>query len=169
MDTLVALGTGVAFVVSVYYAGQFFYADYCAGKGEMQYVPLLANAVHYLYFESSAVVIALISLGKYLELKAKSRTSLAIKSLMDLSPKTVLRLKENGEQERIGTEYVFPQDMLFIPKGEQIPVDGVLVKGESSLDTSAITGEYMPFAVKEGDTLISGSAFGKREGHFRLH
>ncbi len=157
MDTLVALGTGVAFVVSVYYAGQFFYSDYCAGKGEMQYVPLLANAVHYLYFESSAVVIALISLGKYLELKAKSRTSLAIKSLMDLSPKTVLRLKENGEQERIGTEYVFPQDMLFIPKGEQIPVDGVLVKGESSLDTSAITGEYMPFAVKEGDTLISGS------------
>lgn len=152
MDTLVALGTGVAFVVSVYYAGQFFYADYFAHNGEM-----LKNAVHYLYFESSAVVIALISLGKYLELKAKSRTSLAIKSLMDLSPKTVLRIKENGEQERIGTEYVFPQDVLFIPKGEQIPVDGVLVKGESSLDTSAITGEYMPFSVKEGDTLISGS------------
>lgn len=152
MDTLVALGTGVAFVVSVYYAGQFFYADYFVRSAQM-----LKNAVHYLYFESSAVVIALISLGKYLELKAKSRTSLAIKSLMDLSPKTVLRVKENGEQERIGTEYVFPQDVLFIPKGEQIPVDGVLVKGESSLDTSAITGEYMPFAVKEGDSLISGS------------
>lgn len=152
MDTLVALGTGVAFAVSLYYAGQFFYADYVAHSPEM-----LKNAVHYLYFESSAVVIALISLGKYLELKAKSRTGLAIKSLMDLSPKTVLRLKENGEQERIGTEYVFPQDLLFIPKGEQIPVDGVLLKGESSLDTSAITGEYMPFAVKEGDALISGS------------
>ena len=162
MDTLVALGTGVAFLVSAYYAGQFLYAEYMAefrqGAQEAAvYGEMMKTAVHYLYFESSAVVIALISLGKYLELKAKSRTSLAIKSLMDLSPKTVLRLKENGEQERIGTEYVFPRDVLFIPKGEQIPVDGILVKGESSLDTSAITGEYMPYAVKEGDTLISGS------------
>lgn len=158
MDTLVALGTGVAFLVSAYYAGQFLYAEYKQGTQEFaHYSEMMKTAVHYLYFESSAVVIALISLGKYLELKAKSRTSLAIKSLMDLSPKTVLRIKENGEQERIGTEYVFPHDVLFIPKGEQIPVDGILVKGESSLDTSAITGEYMPYAVKEGDTLISGS------------
>lgn len=158
MDTLVALGTGVAFLVSAYYAGQFLYAEYRQTAQELAaYSDVMKNAVHYLYFESSAVVIALISLGKYLELKAKSRTSLAIKSLMDLSPKTVLRLKENGEQERIGTEYVFPRDVLFIPKGEQIPVDGVLVKGESSLDTSAITGEYMPYVVKEGDELISGS------------
>lgn len=158
MDTLVALGTGVAFLVSAWYAGQFLYAEYKQGAQELAaYGDIMKNAVHYLYFESSAVVIALISLGKYLELKAKNRTSLAIKSLMDLSPKTVLRLKENGEQERIGTEYVFPRDVLFIPKGEQIPVDGVLVKGESSLDTSAITGEYMPYVVKEGDELISGS------------
>ncbi len=158
MDTLVALGTGVAFLVSAYYAGQFLYAEYKPGAQELAvYSEMMKTAVHYLYFESSAVVIALISLGKYLELKAKSRTSLAIKSLMDLSPKTVRRIKENGEQECIGTEYVFPHDMLFIPKGEQIPVDGILVKGESSLDTSAITGEYMPYAVKEGDTLISGS------------
>lgn len=158
MDTLVALGTGVAFLVSAWYAGQFLYAEYREGMQETaDYADIMKNAVHYLYFESSAVVIALISLGKYLELKAKNRTSLAIKSLMDLSPKTVLRLKENGEQERIGTEYVFPRDVLFIPKGEQIPVDGVLVKGESSLDTSAITGEYMPYVVKEGDELISGS------------
>lgn len=157
MDTLVALGTGVAFIVSFYYAIQFFRADFMLKNGETEYALLLKHAVHYLYFESSAVIIALISLGKYLELKAKSRTSLAIKSLMDLSPKTVIRIKENGGQERIGTEHVFPEDTLLIPKGEQIPVDGILVKGESSLDTSAITGEYMPYPVKEGDSLISGS------------
>lgn len=154
MDTLVALGTGVAFIVSFYYAIQFFRADFMLKNGETEYALLLKHAVHYLYFESSAVIIALISLGKYLELKAKSRTSLAIKSLMDLSPKTVIRIKENGGQERIGTEHVFPEDTLLIPKGEQIPVDGILVKGESSLDTSAITGEYMPYPVKEGTVLF---------------
>lgn len=175
MDTLVALGTGVAFLVSLYYGIRIFYCEYMlgfdtyAGMGLytdaydsdkalwLYYGNSLLAGLHYIYFESSAMVIALVSLGKYLELRAKSRTSSAIKALMDLSPKTVIRVKENGGQERIGTEHIFPGDMLFIPKGEQIPADGVLIDGESSLDTSAITGEYMPFAVKPGDSLVSGS------------
>lgn len=175
MDTLVALGTGVAFLVSLYYSIRICYCEYMlsletyAGMGLytdafdsdkalwLYYGNSLLEALHYIYFESSAMVVALVSLGKYLELRAKSRTSSAIKALMDLSPKTVIRIKENGEQERIGTEHIFPGDMLFIPKGEQISADGVLVSGESSLDTSAITGEYMPFAVQPGDSLVSGS------------
>lgn len=166
MDTLVALGTGVAYLVSLFFCFVLCYAEYAQANldswGSVAFFRYAAfrfaeTSLHYIYFESSAVVIALISLGKYLELKAKSRTSSAIKALMDLSPKTVVRIKENGEQERVGTEHVFPDDVLLIPKGEQVPVDGILLKGESSLDTSAVTGEYMPYSVKEGDTLISGS------------
>lgn len=161
MDTLVALGTGVAYLVSLFFCFVLCYAEYAQANAEpwesADFSRMAAMSLHYIYFESSAVVIALISLGKYLELRAKSRTSSAIKALMDLSPKTVVRIKENGEQERVGTEHVFPDDVLLIPKGEQVPVDGILLKGESSLDTSAITGEYMPYPVKEGDTLISGS------------
>lgn len=186
MDTLVALGTGVAFLVSLYYGIRILYCEYMLGFETyadmglytdafdsdkalwLYYGNSLLEGLHYIYFESSAMVIALVSCGKYLELKAKSRTSLAIKSLMDLSPKTVLRVREDGGRERIGAEHVFPDDVLFVPKGGQIPADGILLGGENAgqgadgvfeavLDTSAITGEYMPYTVKTGGGLISGS------------
>ncbi len=161
MDTLVSLGTGVAYIVSLYYGFMHCYYEFARADftGEMSetYALLAFRALDFLYFESVAVVISLVSLGKYMELRAKRKTSDAIKSLMDLSPKTVQRVKENGEYEEIPTDSVFPNDILFIAKGKQIPVDGVLLEGESVLDTSAVTGEYMPFSVKAGDNLISGS------------
>jgi len=144
MDSLVAIGTGAAFIYSTWNLIEI-------GLG----VDPFTRAGD-LYFESAAVLIALISLGKYLEFRSKLKTTGAIKALMQLSPETTTLLK-GEEQTHIPVEEVEPGDLLLIKPGERIPVDGTVVKGLSSVDESMLTGESIPVMKKEKDSVIGGT------------
>ena len=142
MDVLVALGTSSAYFYSLY----------------LTFQSLGGHSGHelHLYYETSAVLITLILLGKYFEKKAKGRSTEAIKKLMNLQAKqaTVIR---DGKEKEIPIEEVVVGDILFIKPGEKIPVDGVIVGGESSVDESMITGESIPVDKKPGDTVIGAT------------
>lgn len=142
MDTLVAMGTGAAIIYSVY-------ATYKISIGDVVYA-------HNLYFESGGVIIALISLGKYLESVSKGKTSEAIKKLMGLAPKTAIVIKENQEIE-IPIEEVEVGDVVIIKPGDKIPVDGEIVEGNTSIDEAMLTGESIPVEKNKGDKVIAGS------------
>ncbi|MCU0105064.1 heavy metal translocating P-type ATPase [Acholeplasma vituli] len=141
MDTLVALGTGAAFVHGIYST-----------------ILILTDQVHMadLYFESAAVIITLILLGKYFETISKGKTSEAIKKLVDLSPKTALVLIQ-GEPTIVPVEDVLKDDLILVKPGERIPVDGIITDGLSSIDESMITGESIPVEKKIGDPVIGVS------------
>ena len=146
MDVLVALGTTAAFFYSVYNG-------------------FLGGDPTHLYFESSAVIITLILLGKYMEERAKNRTGAAIRSLMALQAKTALRIdevtKEDGTISEVYTEVpigaVVVGDKLLVHPGKTIPVDGDVVSGNSTIDESMLTGESLPIDKGEGDELFSGT------------
>ncbi len=135
MDTLIALGTSAAYFYSV--ATLF-------GFGEEQ------------YFEVGAVLITLVILGKYLEALAKRKTSEAIRKLMDLSPK-MARVMRGKKEVEIPVSQVVLNDLIVVRPGERVPVDGVIVDGQTSLDESMITGESIPAEKKKGDTVIGGT------------
>jgi P-type Cu+ transporter len=118
-----------------------------------------------LYFESAAVILALITLGKYLETKAKGKTSDAIKKLMDLSPKTAL-IERNGEELQIPVEEVVKEDIVIVKPGQSIPVDGIITFGNSSIDESMLTGESMPVEKVVGDKVIGASI--NKSGYFKF-
>lgn len=141
MDSLVAIGTGSAFLYSLYMT---------AGIREN---PMNA---HHLYYESAAVVVTLVMLGKYMESRSKGRTSEAIRKLMELAPDTAVLLLEDGEKE-VPTASVFPGQILVIKPGSRIPLDGIVKRGSSSVDESMLTGESIPVEKQEGDNLIGGS------------
>lgn len=138
MDVLVAMGTFSAFSFSIY-TGFFSGAEAPA-----------------LYFEASAVIITLVLLGKYLEARAKGKTSEAIRKLMGLQPKTALVLRGDEELE-VPISDVIPGDIVLIRPGDRIPVDGRVLEGNSAVDESMITGESMPVEKEEGDMLVSGT------------
>ena len=142
MDSLIAVGTGAAFFYSLYSVGQVF----------LGYHPF----VHQLYFESVAVIIALVLLGKYLESSAKGRTSQAIQSLLELVPSqaTVIRY---GEAVTIDTEDIRVGDIIRIKPGERMPVDGLVTEGQTFVDESMMTGESVPIEKKVGDTITSAT------------
>jgi Cu2+-exporting ATPase len=144
MDTLVALSTGVAYVFSVF---NTLYPQYWHSKG------LHAE----VYFESAGVVVAFILLGKLLEDRAKSNTSSAIKKLIGLHPKTVIRLGENGSEETVAIAQVQINDVLLVRPGDKIPVDGTVKRGSSGIDESSITGEPIPAEKHEGDKVFAGT------------
>lgn len=135
MDTLIALGTSAAYFYSV---------ATLLGFGEEQ------------YFEVGAVLITLVIFGKYLEALAKRKTSEAIRKLMDLSPKMARVLRGKKEVE-IPVAHVVMNDLIVVRPGERVPVDGVIVEGQTSLDESMITGESIPAEKKKGDTVIGGT------------
>lgn len=141
MDTLVALGTSAAFLHGIYST-----------------ILILTEQVHMadLYFESAAVIITLILLGKYFETISKGKTSEAIKKLVDLSPKTALVLIQ-GEPVEVTVEDVLKDDLILVKPGERIPVDGIIVDGISSIDESMITGESIPVEKKISDPVIGAS------------
>jgi P-type Cu2+ transporter len=143
MDTLIAMGTGAAFLFSVF---NLFFPDVLTAKG---FVP-------HLYFESAVVIIALILLGKLLEDRAKSKTNTAIEKLMSLQSKEAKVLR-NGKEYLIPVAEVLAGDILQIRPGEKIPVDGIIETGESSLDESMVTGEPMPVDKRKGDVVIGGT------------
>ncbi|WP_180319960.1 heavy metal translocating P-type ATPase [Peribacillus butanolivorans] len=144
MDVLVAMGTSAAYFYSVYQS-------------------IIAIGVHHhtaqLYFETSAILITLILLGKLFEAKAKGRSSEAIKKLMGLQAKTALVLR-NGEEREIPLEEVIVGDTVLVKPGEKIPVDGEVVEGNSAVDESMLTGESIPVDKSMGDTVI-GSTLNK--------
>ena len=141
MDSLVAIGTGSAFLYSLVMTIR---------------IPFDAHAVHSLYYESAAVVVTLVMLGKYFESKSKGKTSEAIRKLMELAPDTAVRLKEAKEEE-IPVEQVNKGDVLLVRPGSKIPLDGIVVRGVSSVDESMLTGESIPVEKETGAEVIGGS------------
>jgi Cu+-exporting ATPase len=147
MWTLIGLGTGAAYLYSIVatFAPQLF---------PSQFVEHGRVAV---YFEASAVIISLTLLGQILELRARSRTSAAIKALLGLAPKTARRINRDGSEEDIPLAHIHVGDLLRVRPGEKIPVDGSLVEGESTVDESMLTGESLPVAKHAGDKLIGAT------------
>ncbi len=150
MDTLVSIGAGAALlygIVSLYLIG------YHLGYGN----PARAiEHAHNLYFESAGMILTLVTVGKTLEERAKGKTDRALKALMDLTPKTVLVIR-NGNELTVSVSDIQIGDLLRIRPGERLAVDGMVEDGQSSLDTSAITGESVPYDCKKGDRVLSGS------------
>nr|WP_316643045.1 copper-translocating P-type ATPase [uncultured Roseateles sp.] len=147
MWTLIGLGTGAAFVYSVVatVAPQLFPASFQA-MGRVA-----------VYFEAAAVIISLTLLGQMLELKARSQTSAAIKSLLGLAPKTARRIDENGQESDVPLSHVHVGDLLRVRPGEKVPVDGVVVEGRSAVDEAMLTGEPVPVVKSPGDKLIGAT------------
>ncbi|PZO14353.1 MAG: copper-transporting ATPase [Burkholderiales bacterium] len=147
MWTLISLGTGAAFVYSVMatVAPQVF---------PEEFVSMGRVAV---YFEAAAVIISLTLLGQLLELKARSQTSAAIRSLLGLAPKTARRIKADGQEEDVPLAHVHVGDRLRVRPGEKVPTDGVVEEGSSSLDESMLTGEPLPVTKRVGDKLIGAT------------
>ena len=150
MDSLIAVGSGAALVYGV--AALFLMAA-ALGRGDMETV---AHYSENLYFESAAMILTLITLGKFLETRAKGRTGDAIRKLMDLSPKTAAVLRDGRETE-IPVEEVRVGDTVIVRSGGSIPVDGVVTKGRAAVDQSALTGESVPVEKKTGDTVAAAT------------
>ncbi|MEJ8850225.1 heavy metal translocating P-type ATPase [Variovorax rhizosphaerae] len=147
MWTLIGLGTSAAFVYSV--------AATVAPKAFPATFQSMGRVA--VYFEAAAVIISLTLLGQILELKARSQTSAAIKSLLGLAPKTARRINADGGEEDIPLTHVHVGDKLRVRPGEKIPVDGVVVEGASAVDESMLTGEPLPVSKRAGDKLIGAT------------
>ena len=147
MWTLIGLGTGAAFVYSVVatVAPQVFPASFQA-MGRVA-----------VYFEAAAVIISLTLLGQILELKARSQTSAAIKSLLGLAPKTARRIDEHGAESDVPLTHVHVGDLLRVRPGEKVPVDGVVIEGRSAVDEAMLTGEPVPVVKGPGDKVIGAT------------
>ncbi|NMD38139.1 MAG: heavy metal translocating P-type ATPase, partial [Christensenellaceae bacterium] len=150
MDTLVAVGASAAIAYGLF---AMYRINYGLGFNNNE---IVHKYKHDLYFESAATILTLITVGKYLETKSKSKTSDAIKKLMDLQPKEASVLR-NGIETLVALEDIRLNDIIIIRPGERIPVDGEIVEGYTSLDQSALTGESLPVAKAVGDSVISGS------------
>ncbi|MDF1577554.1 MAG: heavy metal translocating P-type ATPase [Desulfobulbales bacterium] len=144
MDSLIAIGTGAAFLYSSWNLAEIVLGINVHAR------------VHDLYFESAGVIIALVSLGKYLEARSRVRTSDAIRQLMQLAPDKAILIR-NEEQEEILVEEIVPGDILLVRPGDRLPVDGVVVKGTSNIDESMLTGESMPVSKEEGDKVVGAT------------
>ncbi|MBA4132535.1 MAG: copper-translocating P-type ATPase [Hyphomicrobium sp.] len=148
MFTLVAMGTGVAWLYSVVatVAPGMFPASMRGADGA---VPV--------YFEAAAVITVLVLLGQVLELRAREKTSGAIKALLDLSPKTARRVRRDGSDEDVALDVVMAGDLLRVRPGERVPVDGAIAEGRSAIDQSMVTGESLPVTKGTGDAVIGGT------------
>lgn len=150
MDTLVALGAGAAFIYSVY--ALFAMSQAQITSGTQAAMPWM----HEFYFESAATILTLITVGKMLESRAKGKTTDALKGLMRLAPKTAVLL-QNGREVTVPIEQVKIGDIFAIHPGESIPVDGIVLDGNSAVDESALTGESIPVDKAVGDTVTAAT------------
>ena len=155
MFTLIAIGTGVAWLYSVVatFAPGIFPADFRGHDGAVA-----------VYFESAAVITVLVLMGQVLELRAREATSGAIKALLNLAPKTTRRVTPDGGDEEVPLDAVAPGDLLRVRPGDKVPVDGEVTEGRSSVDESLVTGESMPVGKETGARVIAGSI--NRSGAF---
>lgn len=159
MDSLIAVGSGASFIYGLY---SVFGMAYAFGHNRLDLLPGFADA---LYFEASAVILALVTVGKFMEARAKSHTSDAIKALMNLTPKTAL-VERHGLQREIPVEEVVTGDVLIVKSGASVPVDGKIIEGSAALDESALTGESLPVDKTIGDKVIGGTI--NRSGYFKM-
>lgn len=151
MDSLIAVGSGAALVYGVF---AIFRIGYGLGHGDAALVSRYSSD---LYFESAGTILALITVGKYLETRSKGKTGEAIEKLMDLSPKTAILLDTDGQEREIPTEQLLKDDLFVVKPGSLIPVDGIVVEGNSSIDEAAITGESIPVEKQPGDMVVSAT------------
>ena len=159
MDSLVAIGSGSAFLYGIYVIYEMLFA---LAEGDMA---SLQHFSHLLYFESSATILTLVTVGKYMEAKSKARTSSALSKLVDLTPGKARILKDGVEVE-VNSEDIKVGDIVIIRPGETIPVDGHVVSGNGYVDQSSITGESIPVEVSEGSQVISATI--NRNGSFNF-
>lgn len=150
MDSLVAIGSGASLVYGLF---AMFRLAYGFGHGDME---LVHEYAHALYFESAAMILTLVTVGKYLEARSKSKTGDALGKLVDLAPKTAVVLR-GGVEQTIPAEQVVAGDIVVIRPGEGIPVDGVVTEGHGYVDQAAITGESIPVEKNPGDQVISAT------------
>lgn len=159
MDSLIAIGSGAAVVFGVYALYKIFFA---LGAGDMETVHHFAMN---LYFESAAMILTLITMGKFFEARARGKTSEALAKLMNLAPKTAVKL-QGGVEKTVPLETVAVGDILVVKAGESIPVDGVVTEGHAFLDEAALTGESLPVEKRAGDP-VTGATLNK-SGHFLM-
>jgi Cu+-exporting ATPase len=151
MFTLIAIGTGAAWIYSLFATliPSLFPASFRGPDGEVA-----------VYFEAAAVIVTLVLLGQVLELRARSQTSAAIRSLLGLAPKTARRLNDDGSEEDVPLDSIGVGERLRVRPGEKVPVDGLVLEGESSVDESMITGEPIPVTKHEGDAVTGSTVNG---------
>ncbi len=159
MDSLIAIGSSAAFIYGVY---AIYKIAYGFGHGNLE---LVHRFSHDLYFESAAMILTLITLGKFMEARAKNRTSEAITKLMNLAPKTAL-VERNGMQGEIPVEEVLVGDILIVKSGTTVPVDGVIIEGNGAVDEAAITGESIPVEKNIHDRVTGGTI--NKNGYFKM-
>jgi len=159
MDSLIAVGSGAALVYGI---AVLFRMAYAMGHGDISVVKTYSEN---LYFESAAMILTLITLGKFLETRAKGKTGDAIRQLMDLSPKTAT-VRRDGVQMELPIEQVVVGDIVLVRSGGSIPVDGTVVSGRGEVDQSALTGESIPVEKKTGDTVAAATI--NTEGYLEL-
>lgn len=159
MDSLIAIGSGAAALFSVYAVYKMAFA---IGQADMDTVQHFARN---LYFDSAAMILTLITLGKFFEARARGKTSDAIAKLMELAPKSATVIRD-GKETIIALEDVLAGEILVVKAGESVPVDGVITEGSGFLDESALTGESLPLEKHGGDT-VTGATINK-SGHFLM-
>lgn len=160
MDSLIALGSTAS---TVYGIVAIYRIGWGMGHGDVDFAHMAAMD---LYFESAAMILTLITLGKYFEARAKGKTTDAIAQLMDLSPKTAIRRNVDGAEEEVPVEQVRPGDILIVRAGAGVPVDGVVVEGEGTVDESIITGESVPVEKGVGSAVTGATV--NRTGWFAM-
>lgn len=151
MDSLIAIGSGAALIYGIW---AIFRIGYGLGHENDALVSQYAGD---LYFESAGMILALITVGKYLETRSKGKTSEAIAKLMDLSPKTAILLSADGTETEVPTQQLMKDDLFVVRPGSLIPVDGIVTEGTSSINEAAITGESIPVEKQPGDTVVSAT------------
>ncbi|WP_152018197.1 heavy metal translocating P-type ATPase [Aliarcobacter butzleri] len=159
MDSLIAIGTSAAMIYGVF---SIYKIGYGLGNND---IDIVIQYSHDLYFESAAIVLTLITLGKFLEARAKENTSEAINKLINLTPKTALVLRNNQEIE-IPVDELVLKDIVIVKPGNIVPTDGVIIFGNSSIDESMLTGESLPVSKKVGDKVIGASI--NKSGSFKF-
>lgn len=159
MDSLIAIGSGAALIYGIF---AIFKIGYGLGHNNLDTVNQYSMD---LYFESAAMILALITMGKFLEARAKGRTSEAITKLMDLAPKTASVIR-NGEEVEIPVEDVVIDDIIIVRPGQSIAVDGIIIEGSSAVDQSALTGESIPVEKNIGDRVIAATI--NKTGSFKF-
>lgn len=159
MDALIAVGATASIAWSIY--AMFIMADQLAAG---QVHEAMMTGMDNLYFESAGTILSLVTVGKYLETRSKSKTGGAIEALIDLAPKTATVVAEDGSETTVDVDAILPGQVLRVRPGESIPVDGVVLEGSSAVDESALTGESIPVEKTAGDTVNAATV--NRTGSF---
>ena len=159
MDSLIALGSAAAVVYGLF---ALYRIGWGLGTGDMELVDRYRMD---LYFESAGTILTLITLGKFLETRSKGKTSQAISRLMDLAPKTAV-VERDGEEIEVPVEEVVVGDTVLVRPGQSVPVDGVILEGNTSIDEAAITGESIPVEKEPGSTVIAATI--NKAGFFKF-